>query len=304
MSRTVGQDRDPRRHVVLHYHIFKNAGSTLDSILESNFGDRFARFDGDRHDSVVGSDALIAFLERHPALAAVASHHLRPPKPVDPRFAFHDIVFIRHPLARLASVHAFYRRAALDTDPLAAAAKVRGPRAFFEWLIDEHPRYVTNVQVNLIANAGAWLPHAHDLARAAGIVREATIAGTVERFDESAVAAEHVLAGPFPDIEFSYVAQNVSRGQPRSLDAQLDVIRTAYGIDLYDHLVELNRLDLALFDVATEEVARRLAAIADLRRRLKQLRLRCGDRERAAAAFVLTSNHPVEFARYANLGVR
>jgi len=302
MFRTVRPEPDPRRQVLVHYHVFKNAGSTLDSILEANFGDRFARLDGDRHDSNVCNDALIAFLERLPALAAVTSHHLRPPKPADPRFAFHDIVFIRHPLARLASAYAFYRRAAPNTDPLAAAAKLRGLQAFFDWLIDDHPRYVSNVQVNLIANAGAWLPRADDLARAVRIVQEATIAGTVERFDESAVAAEHVLSPHFRGIEFSYVAQNVSCG-PRSLDAQLHLMRTACGTGLYNHLVELNRLDLALFDTATETVSHRLATIADHGRRLKELRLRCGARQRAAAALILTSNHPVQFVRYANLGI-
>ena len=304
MSRTAPPDR-ARRPVIVHYHVFKNAGSTLDSILEANFGERFARLEGDRHDSVVANDVLIAFLESHPAVCAVTSHHLRLPKPVDPRFAFHDIVFIRHPLARLASVYWFYRRA-LDTgdDPVSTAAKLHGLRGFFEWLIDEHPRYVSNVQVNLIANGGAWLPRESDLGRAAGLVREATIAGTVERFDESAVIAEHALSALFPGIDFSYVAQNVSRAQPRLLDAQLDAIRDACGSQLYDRLVDLNRLDLALFDEATENVARRLAVIGDHGRRLRQLRLRCAARERAAATLVLTSNHPVDFLRYANLGVR
>lgn len=304
MSRAARPERDLRRQVIVHYHVFKNAGSTVDSILEANFGGGFARLDGDRHDSIIDNDALIAFLEGHAALVAVTSHHLRPPKPVDPRFAFHDIVFIRHPLARLASAYWFYRRTAPDTDPLAAAAKSRGLPSFFEWLIDEHPRYVSNVQVNLLANAGAWLPREDDLARAAAVVRGATVAGAVERFDESVVAAEHALSAFFPGIDFSYVAQNVSRGQPRSLHAQLAATRNGCGSELYDRLVELNRLDLALFDAATEEVAHRLAVMCDHQRRLKRLRLRCGARERAAAALVLTSNHPVEFVRYANLGAR
>lgn len=303
MSRTISPGRDSRRQVIVHYHLFKNAGSTIDSILESNFDDGFARLDGDRYDSVISNDALIAFLERHGGLAAVTSHHLRPPKPDDSRFVFHDIIFIRHPLTRLLSVHSFYQRAALDGDPLAVEAKSRRVAAFFEWLIDEHPRYASNVQVNLVANAGAWLPRADDLVRAQGIVGAATVAGTVERFNESAVTAEHALSAPFPGIDFSYVPQNVSGREPRSLGAQLDVMRAACGTKLYDRLVALNQLDLALFDHATLEVARRLRAIPNWRLRLERLRLRCSASQRAAAAFVLISNHPAEFVRRANLGV-
>jgi hypothetical protein len=54
------------RHVILHYHIFKNAGSTVRSILEQNFGPRFASVESEHPDDVVSHDALLRFLERQP----------------------------------------------------------------------------------------------------------------------------------------------------------------------------------------------------------------------------------------------
>ncbi len=36
----------PRRRVILHYHIFKNAGSTIDFILARNFGHRLGFYEG------------------------------------------------------------------------------------------------------------------------------------------------------------------------------------------------------------------------------------------------------------------
>jgi hypothetical protein len=290
------------RHVVLHYHFFKNAGSTLESILETNFGERFARLDGDHHDCVIGNDALIAFVDSHPAIAAVASHHLRPPKPSDERYDFIDVLFLRHPLARLASMHTFYRRAEARSDPLAAEAKSKDVRAFFELLIERYPAQASSAQVNLIASAGANVPVAADLPRAIDAVKRASVLGTAERFDESAVVAEHTLRACFGRLDFSYVAQNVSDDAPRPRAQQLEAFRAACGGELFDRLAELNRLDVALFDVATEEVLRRYRLIDGDGRLLGDLRARCRARELAVAKLVLTSGPAVDFARYANLG--
>ena len=34
------------RHVICHYHIYKNSGTTFDHLLARNFGDRHVCFDG------------------------------------------------------------------------------------------------------------------------------------------------------------------------------------------------------------------------------------------------------------------
>jgi len=35
-----------KRNVLLHYHIFKNAGTTFERVLDENYGDRHMTFDG------------------------------------------------------------------------------------------------------------------------------------------------------------------------------------------------------------------------------------------------------------------
>ena len=82
-------------HVIFHYHIFKNAGTTVRSILEQNFGPRFTALESEYPDDVVSNDALLRFLGYRPDIAAVSSHALRPPKPENDSFVFHDIVYLR-----------------------------------------------------------------------------------------------------------------------------------------------------------------------------------------------------------------
>jgi hypothetical protein len=290
-----------RRHVILHYHFFKNAGSTVESILKNNFRNRFARLDSDDFNSTVPNDALLDFLTTHPEVVAVSSHHLRPPKPVDVRFIFHDMLFLRHPVARLWSVYEFYRRTDLETDdPLATAARTRDAQEFFQLLTEEYPHHVNNAQVNLLANAGEKLPTESDLAVAADVISQATVLGLAELFDESTVSAENSLGRAFEGLDFSHVRQNVSDGRPMSLDDQLARFRKHCGTEIFDRVIKLNQLDLALVQMAQEEVSRRFRLVSDYGRRLKTLRSKCAARETAATRIIIASNHPASFALYAS----
>ncbi len=297
-----GKTEDSRRQVILHYHIFKNAGTTVESILKNNFRARFARFDSDDYNSTVSNEALLEFLAVHSEVVAITSHHLRPPKPVDDHFVFHDILFLRHPVARLWSTYEFYRRSDLETDPLAGAAKTRSAQEFFQLLTEDYPYHANNAQVNLLANAGGRLPIESDLPRAAEAIRQATVVGVAELFDESAVSAEYSLSRTFKGLDFSYVAQNVSGGPPLSMDVQLERLQRHCGTEVFDRIMRLNQLDLALIEIACSEVSRRFHLVPDRARRLKILRSRCAAQKEAVARTIIASNHPAAFASYASPG--
>lgn len=288
-----------RRSVMLHYHFFKNAGTTIESILQDNFGDRFAHFDAGDHNSVIPNDDLIRFLDSHPVITAVSSHHLRPPKPANDRYSFYDILFLRHPIARLWSTYEFYLRMDEGKDPLSAAAKRSSAADFFRLLMEEYPQHATNAQVGLIASAGRSIPLQSDLASAVEVVLKATVLGTAEHFDESAVAAEHLLASVLRWIDFSYVPQNVSSGL-NSLETQVQRMVQKCGKEILDALVEKNQLDVALHEKATEEVLRRLTLVPGWSKRLERLRDKCQKKSEGAATIAIASNHPHDFARHAS----
>src|SRR5512141_235622 len=80
-------------HILLHYHIFKNAGTTIDSVLSRNFPNSFFQLEPERDLQVVPPEELLNFLNQHPDARAVSSHNFRFPSPAHPTFRFVEISF-------------------------------------------------------------------------------------------------------------------------------------------------------------------------------------------------------------------
>ncbi|MED5314595.1 MAG: hypothetical protein VYB84_01030, partial [Pseudomonadota bacterium] len=70
-----------QRNVLLHYHIFKNAGTTFERVLDENYGDGHITFDGPFSFSVINQDQLSTIIQRHPNAVACSSHQIHLPPP-------------------------------------------------------------------------------------------------------------------------------------------------------------------------------------------------------------------------------
>lgn len=261
------------RAIFVHYHIFKNAGTTIDSVLAKNFGRGFAPIDSPDL-SVLRSEDLVRFVQVHTEVRAVSSHTLPPPKPYSPGFVFLDCILIRHPLDRLSSMYEFYKRIDIETDSLSLIAKATDAAQFFTSLMEGYPHLVNNGQVNYL-NGGQRVCREPGLQRALKIVRGCSIIGITERFDECMVTAEHVVQPYFDTLNFSYLPQNVRPGRIDSLDSRLEQIRSVCGDCLYERLMKLNHLDIQLMDAAAEESQRRFEEIPDRKRRMANFQERC-----------------------------
>jgi|SRR5579872_538047 len=286
----------PSRVVLLHYHIFKNAGSTIDFALKQNFGDRLAYLHGDRFDSMVSNSALLDFLTKNPDVAAVSSHHLRPPKPAAEQFLLEDILIFRHPLDRLRSMYDFYREALVTDDPLTIEAKRRDLRSFSELLVAEYPHLASNSQVNYTANQGGKIPDEADCARSCAIAQQAAVVGVTDQFEKCMVTAEHRLRGHFPGLQLSSAPRNVSRGRRKNLQQRLRAFEKACGSRLYNLLLESNKLDLKLVDTARNEVETRFQQVPSAEAWLGHFKERVKKSDIMTVAF----DHPHDFVRFIN----
>lgn len=262
------------RYVFLHYHIFKNAGTTIDSILEKNFGARLAYLHGDRYSATLTNADLLEFLQQNPEVMAVSSHHLRPPKPENDAFVFFDIVFLRHPLDRLRSIYDFYRRVESSDDPLASAARSAGLKQFVEHLLNSHPHLVNDAQVNFLANGGRYThpPSTADLESAAAVITQAAVPGVTERLELSLRAAKYYLYPAFGHLDMRSRKENVSPGRPQTLELRLRQMEQTCGRRLYDRLLAMNALDRKLLERTDLEIDRRLLGIPDFDSSLPPLR--------------------------------
>ena len=268
--------RGEPRFVLVHYHLFKNGGTTLESIFEREFRDRFATLHGPGRDSVLGAADLLRFLRQHPELSAVSSHHLRYPLPASAHTIVFDCCFLRHPLARIHSFYMHFRRMNSD-DALSRMANEQTSRTFVKWLVDNLPNMVSDVQVQQLANAGVFRRPADrdDLGRAIQVMKRMSMPGLVEMFDESLVVAEYFLGPVFSALKLEYVAHNVSGVGAQDLSSQDERLAEIWGADLLDELVRLNRLDLELHQAAAEEIKRRFALVPNAARRVAEFRTRC-----------------------------
>src|SRR5690349_11469788 len=206
------------RFVILHYHIFKNAGSTVENLLDRSFGERFARFDPALSEGLVSSGELLRFIEAHPLMKAVTSHQTRYPLPAAPGILFFDVCFLRDPIDRIRSTYDYFRDRPLPGDPRSELANQMDLGGFIEGLIERDPLYIRNVQVNLIACAGdSDEPEAKDLDRALERMRQTSFLGVLDCFSESMVAGQHALRTVFPELDCMYEAVNVTGGLESSL---------------------------------------------------------------------------------------
>jgi len=265
---------EDKRPVILHYHIYKNAGTTVEAVLEREFGLFFSTLDTGDANAVISNDELLAWLEAHDTIAALSSHQIRYPRPASDGFEFFDICFIRHPLDRLFSHYSFLRKPGVD-DPLTEAAKANDLAGFLLFLLEHHPAYTNNAQTALLLRQGDWAALRADDTRALGpLVREISILGEVRDFDESLMLAEYTLQPWFPQLRLHYAPQNVTNSEKMSFEERLAHIRDQCGEPLYQRLIDANDLDLALWNEAVAELRRRLDARPEHELWLREFRTR------------------------------
>lgn len=246
------------RFVILHYHIFKNAGSTIEDILDHSFGDRFGMLETPVPDGVVSTDSLLDYVKTRPALQAVSSHQIRYPPPQAPGILFFPICFLRDPLDRLRSFYDYFRQRPNAADPVSNLANAGSLGDFVSGILREYPLFVRNNQVNLIACCGnSDEPEEGDLELAIRRMRATPFLGVVDCFEQSVIAGTTALRPAFPGLDCRRPAVNVSRGLEGTVASRTAELRQACGPELFAELLRVTALDRRLVDWAREEVLRR-----------------------------------------------
>ena len=239
------------RSVVIHYHIYKNAGSSVDAMLQASFGDGWQAFEGLTR-APKTSEEIRRFLVGRPLLRALSTHTGRPPLPA-PHYL--PIVFLRHPILRARSA---YRFALQDnTQPDHSAAAIGDFAAYVRWAVDgsEGGHVIRDYQVVHLSAASfredsirkARATEA-DLAEACALLNEWGIVGIVEQFDRSAALFQRTYGPKVPGLALSPVWANRTAESPVSIEDEIQSIRRTLGPTLYAALEARNDLDLRLYE--------------------------------------------------------
>jgi hypothetical protein len=270
--------------IVLHYHLMKNAGTTVAAILEREFGAAFSEVHRPSSNGRIAADDIVALVRRTPHLRALSSHHFTFPVPKVRGVTFVDICPVRHPIDRLESLYT-YLRVSPQVDELSALAGAYDTGAFLRIALDRYPNYTHSVQTVALGNENEFrLVDDEALRRAVAAVRSAFVVAVVERLAESLCAAEYYLRPLLPDLQLHYVVQNNTRDPYQPLRDKLADLENRCSAMLMEELRVANRADLALYDATNEELDRRIAAIPAFEARLVKFRERCAEAAAEAEA--------------------
>lgn len=230
------------RHVLLHYHIFKNAGSSVDALLREAFGERHLSYDPKDRQLVDGEGLRAAILAR-PDLRSLSTHQGRPPVPEIPGAKVYPVVFVRDPILRAASAYRFHRDAGVHpavSFPEYVRLRLHGYTAIHDF----QTAFLSGFQP---ADRAAARPMGEaDYAAATGFLRALPAFGIVERFDDAMRDLAAWLGPVFPEIAWRPIHTN------RGADglATVEAIRDALGARAFADLCAANVYDARLYEEA------------------------------------------------------
>ena len=238
--------------ILVHHHIFKNAGTSFNHALKQNFGANFLEFDLPKGE-IVTQDILDDFITKNPQALAISGHHICLPTPQGENYQTISSILLRKPLARIRSIYNFERKQDAQTSG-AIKAKELNFKEFVEWRLATSPFVFCNYQTLYCSRTDKtkpkYIPTEKDLELAIRNLSQCTVVGTVERYQESLEIANERLKEFFPDLNLAYVHKNVtSKSVPSDKEIREGLVEDL-GEDMVAKLEEMNQLDEQLYKVA------------------------------------------------------
>lgn len=242
------------RTIILHYHLFKNAGTSVDRILKDNFADGWQgrEFAGNNNTTQV-----VDWIRNNPSTVAFSSHTMMGPLPKIDGVRIVSVMFLRDPIDRIRSAYRFEHKQKSGNFG-AVLAKATDFDGYVRVRLSlPNDRQCRNFQTWRLANlVPGTIP---EIDRAKAALRRLDVVGLVEDFDTSMAALKAAIADAYPDFEFTPVHANASR---------LEESCTASAVDIARLLEESNRDDSQILAVARRLSRDRAAALQ--RRRAKR----------------------------------
>jgi hypothetical protein len=261
VARQAGSSAKRKPPLLIHYHIFKNAGSSFEWALQQAYGRRFRQFDSSDPGGKISARQIALLAKTEPKLCAISSHQAQPPPPRILGRQVITSILIRDPIARIRSIYAFERSQQVDS-PGARRAKELDFAGYVKWRLETSPGLFCNYQVGFcagIANTAAGSSQA-DLETAIIRLDAIDLVGTVWRYAEWIALAQSVLVRHFGFVSLPVVHENRSAAQPVQSEAEIySHLVQELGVTLADKLLEQNQMDMRLHQVADALLTRKLA---------------------------------------------
>lgn len=246
---------------MVHYHMFKNAGSSVDVVLERNLGNRLSRLEANGPYSYLRPQDILHHALSDEQIMAITTHTARLPAPIHAEIVFMPFFMLRHPIDRLRSAYEFSRRRKViggeKPPPLEAMAQNLSFPEYVSRLLKLKNGFACNFQTTHLSQAhmrvsvyGLAKAEKQDLDEVMTLVGTIPCVGIVERFEESMILFERVVARHWPAFHAFGASANKSAERADSLAERLDRVAEELGCDLHERLLAANRFDLDLLEFA------------------------------------------------------
>lgn len=241
------------RKILLHYHLFKNAGSSIDRCLKESFGDRWHAFDPESASGVYTASELREIIDKNVEAVAFSSHCIVPPLLVDsPQVS--PIIILREPISRVFSAYTFEWQKQKGVDaPVGELdeyihAKFEMPRRN---AIENFQTVRLSVTDDTQRCPDPDKSDVELVEAACQVIDSLPAFGLVERFGESVAWLQKLYSGDFPSLDLQPVAANVTQSSSKPLWVRQKAIADKIGTELYNELLLRNQMDIQLYAYAT-----------------------------------------------------
>jgi tetratricopeptide (TPR) repeat protein len=267
------------RNIIVHIHIFKNAGTTFDYTLKRNFGNDFVDHREDQ-DIIKGKiQYLINFLNNNTEIKAFSSHSIHFLLTNNEKFNFLPVYFLRHPIERIKSVYNFEKKQKDINTEGSKKAKELSFNDFVKWYMqDNSPATIRNAQTIFLSGDGpspGRMDYKFEIAKK-NLLSTNTLIGIVNRYDETMVVFEEKLKKYFPNIDLSYIPKNITnKNFNKSLDDKIKEVENELDYDVKQLVYKNNYYDLELFKLANEKLNYEIEKIKNFEKKLENFKNRC-----------------------------
>lgn len=249
----MSQSKIAERVVILHYHLFKNAGTSVDALLKENFPGKWCtrEFPGN---PVQNRKQVKEWIESNPDMICFSSHTAVLPPPEIPGVKVLPIIFLRHPIDRIASAYHFEKKQGGDSFGAVLARNTTLAGYIEVRLSLPNDRQCENFHCTRLAQMfGAEQGSVAE--RAIRVVAALPFVGLVAAYDESIRRMTDWLKPHFPQIAPLLIAKNVSRNIAEPLEVKLAQVRDEIGNALYTRLEMINAADFVVYEAVRENCA-------------------------------------------------
>jgi hypothetical protein len=243
------------RCIIIHYHFFKNAGTSIESILRKNLNDRFLTHELGGPTNTFPASALLPLLDERKDIEAISSHTIHFPVPEHPGISIFPIVFLRHPLDRILSMFNYEQR----QDSPSAETTPAVERSIVDYVqerrVNPYSFTLRNYQMWMLARGRAPSKDKQALFEVAKQqIESIPVVGVVENFTESVTQLTKWLQPYFSDLDMQPEHENRSPLSNMDIENRVDFFRQEIGNELFDQLESENALDIELHKIAVKRL--------------------------------------------------